>query len=753
MISRIALYCLCFTAAPAFAQMPFDMSPELYLRDTPAAPAIVEETQPSVLEQPQAPAQALQRHLLPQTGVRFEGEVGSRAFNFYLTAEQASAPAQLDLSVLNAIVVAPEYSRLAVEINGTQLAATPISFATGPASVAMDVPEGVLVPGQNRILLHADQRHRTDCSINSTYELWTEIYAAQTVLSFEGEGLGEITALEDLPAIGLNENGETVIRLLVPQLETAEARAAALRLVQHLALAVKAPAVKIELIDTLDAAPDGGVLTAILATADALPGPVADFAGQARGGPVAGMMDAREFTHTLLISGPDWSSVEIAIGSIGTHVQQADGDLMGLRVDLPYSVPMITGAATVPLSQLGVETVEFNGRRFHSEVRFALPDDFYANMYSEAELVLDAAYTAAVQPGSQLEIYVNGQIATVAPILRMDGGTLRDARLRIPMTNFRPGINEMHVETILQTGEDQACPPGLSGRASPRFLFSAASQLSFPDFARIAQYPDLRALSGTGAPYAGAGEVPLVLADDAASLEAAMMLLSRLAISSGQVIEPRVVDPEALDPTSHALIVGPMPSLPSGLLARGRVAEPVDGLQHQDTDEDPLERWRQAAGDGSRTIVETMRDGIADWLGLAPENFWLLRRTDGAYLPQSSNAVVLSQAHQPEGGVWTTLTIPDPDAFTAATARLTSHDTWEQVAGKVSAVGAEDAAVLVVRPRNVSLVPTQPFSLANFRLIAANWLSTNVLGYALVLAIGAILVTVATSLLLGTRRR
>lgn len=753
MIRPLLALGLCVGAPAALAQQPFDMSPELHLRDTPATPAAAEPA-PRIV-QPASPPSDLERNLLPQSGVRFEGEVGTRTFDFYLTAEQAASPASLNLSVLNSIVVAPEYSNLTVSINETELAATPIEYATGPTEIEIDVPQGILVPGRNRIDLSANQRHRTDCSVSSTYELWTEIHSTGTVLNLEGGELGPITELADLPAVGLNAAGATELRFLVPQIDTPQARTAVLRLVQYLALALKSPAVEISLIEDFETMPVTGALTVVLGTANALPQDVAAFSGQANAGPVAGIVGHDALPNTLMISGPDWPAIDVAVRSVGDQVEAGSGTLGGMRVDLADPIPIITGRSSVSLAELGVDTIEFNGRRYHTALRFALPADFYANMYSEAELVLDAAYSPAVQPGSQLEIYVNGQIATVVPILRTDGGTFRNSRLRIPMTNFRPGINEMYVETILLTGEDEICPPGLSGRASARFLFSANSDLAFPEFGRIAQYPDLRALAGTGEPYSGAADVPVVVGEDALSLQSAMMLLSRMALSSGRVVEATVVSQEALNPAIDALMIAPMTKLSPDLLSRGGVVElngqgevPVTG-----SSEDALERWQETAGAPSNNLIETARDWVADQLNLAPENFWLFRRADGAYVPQSPNAAILSQVYQHEGGVWTLLTIPNAQAFAGSTAHLVHSDTWQQVGGRITAVGAGDEAALVLQPRHRTLVPTQAMSFINVRLIAANWLSTNVLGFALLLGIIAILLTAATSLLLARGRR
>ena len=49
----------------------------------------------------------------------------------------------------------------------------------------------------------------------------------------------------------------------------------------------------------------------------------------------------------------------------------------------------------------------------------------------------------------------------------------------------------------------------------------------------------------------------------------------------------------------------------------------------------------------------------------------------------------------------------------------------------------------------VDLVPTQPWTIANVRLIAANWMSAHALAYSLLLAIACVLLGVVTLALLS----
>ena len=43
-----------------------------------------------------------------------------------------------------------------------------------------DLPPGVLKAGGNMVRFAANQRHRTDCTVESTFELWTDIDPKRT---------------------------------------------------------------------------------------------------------------------------------------------------------------------------------------------------------------------------------------------------------------------------------------------------------------------------------------------------------------------------------------------------------------------------------------------------------------------------------------------------------------------------------------------------------------------------------------------
>ncbi|MBD8909774.1 cellulose biosynthesis cyclic di-GMP-binding regulatory protein BcsB, partial [Methylorubrum zatmanii] len=93
----------------------------------------------------------------------------------YLTEAQTRGAARLRVSYLSSISVAPEFSELAGLVNDTKVGWTRIQAPGAVKVVEFAIPEGVLKSGYNAVTLTASQRHRVDCSIEATYELWTQI--------------------------------------------------------------------------------------------------------------------------------------------------------------------------------------------------------------------------------------------------------------------------------------------------------------------------------------------------------------------------------------------------------------------------------------------------------------------------------------------------------------------------------------------------------------------------------------------------
>lgn len=736
---RASLLALLLASVPlvvAQAQpMPFDMSPEsnLVVPSAPVPETIVPAPTPVAPE-----GVRFSRYILPTPALRLVGEESSQAVMFYLTQAQAESGARLEFSYLNAVVVAPEFSNLTLLVNQTAIGNTPIAASSAPGTVGFDIPAGVLRPGANRLEVRASQRHRTDCTIESTYELWTELRGEALRLTFDGDSLATIGQLADLGAVGVAADGTTTLRVWSGDLSDPQAQGAALQLAQRLALALRVADLHIQLVDTLSTEALPGVLDLVLAPADALPEALSMARGAAGAGPLAAMVQLPSGANTLVISGPDWQGITRASSELTSAAPVTSSRP---RIDLGYPVPMLEGGQSVTLATLGADTVEFNGRRFTNRFQFELPPDFYAYRYGDAELVLDAAYSAEVLPGSEIDIYTNGQIASATPLLRTDGGLLRNTIIRVPMTNLRPGRNEVDIAVHLRTRSDAACAAGWTGQAPTRFVFSGSSQLRLPDYARAANLPDLQVLTGSAWPYAQAQSVPIVVGDDEQSSAAAMMFAARLATASGKVTALSPIAETQLSRSNDALIVKPMAALDPATLDLSGIAGASGTGQRRD--DAVLDQFSSEALTGPFT-------GPAEWLlrgaGLELQDLRVFPLPDQPYL-SNNLAVVLAQARHSDGGLWTTLTAPDAASLLAGVERLIVTRNWREVGGRVSALAPADETVTVV-PANRAALDITILTPANLRFVAANWFSGNILMFTALIAFACVLLMLSTAFLL-----
>jgi hypothetical protein len=80
---------------------------------------------------------------------------------------------------------------------------------------------------------------------------------------------------------------------------------------------------------------------------------------------------------------------------------------------------------------------------------------------------------------------------------------------------------------------------------------------------------------------------------------------------------------------------------------------------------------------------------------------------------------------------------------------MTAQNTWSQISGRITVYSGKTGKIDTVPISRFSFVVSQPWSLTNYRLIAANWLSSNILSYAFLFVVGCFLLGVSTASLLS----
>ncbi len=768
---------------------------------SPFSPNFVPDRDEAPVEPAQTAAQGVDRPVLPRPDLRLTGEVDFTILTTYLSAAEAARPAVFSIGIVNSVLVMPEASRLRVVINGRTVTDMQINSPGRAGRQETPLPQGLLKPGPNTIRIEATQRHRVDCSLRATYELWTLLVPSLTGFIFQG-GAVPVSGLGDLAAIGVDDSGATRINVVpvgptgpdrLSRIAAAVSAASVFGRFDHPVAKIVEPGTRIER--------RPGHLALVVGTAAAVRQVTEIAAGEAAARPVVALMpDPRTQVPTLVVSGPTPEDVDRALARLSVQAERSAVERPDRR--FPWrspDVPVFRGGEAMSLAELGLQTTEFSGRRFQTHFDVGLPDDFYAAAYGEANLLLDAAFTPEVRAGSTIDIYVNQALAVTVNITSRDGGLFDQRLVKIPLRNFRPGPNRVHIEANLITDADERCLPGATMPGRDRFVMFSSSIFRVPPFARFGELPNLAAFAAGAFPYrdgsdAGGGPpIPVYLAGEGpSSIGAAATLIARMSVSTGVPLPNRFLSNAVELEGQSAVVVGAAPDLDPQILdaagltnaVRAAWATPVTagaaataaaspdeyesvlarlralrlGLEpevpaassaERATQSPPeasgptsevYERWRTGVGGtGVSDVVQRVLDWLRESFGLTLDMLHLAEPENRTVRLAPRTTVVIAQARGPGSAVstWTVVTAPSGPLLAAGVEGITAPQTWFTMDGSVAAYQETTGLVQDFFPGQSYHVQTVPFSFQNARLIAANWFSINVLEYALALMLSS----------------
>jgi len=776
-------------SAAAQQQEPFDMSPErppveepapLPQQPVPAEPpgqsapaspqpeAAEPAVEPTPHPEPVEQITDIRRQLLSDGNLMLAGEIASREWIVHLTSAQANAQANLHLGYRNAVVVAPESSRLQVLLNNVLVIDQAVRSTDDFSDLEVEVPQELLREGRNELSMRVRQRHRTDCTVISTYELWTEVDASRTFLSFDDPAAKAFTGLSDLRALAPDAEGKIRIEIVAPAMERNDLTDELLRLAQAIALHVNQTDLEFAVVGAPGFDQRAAALRVLVGTVDDLSSISDSLPLNNAQGPIVRFQEEEgSDVPTLLVAGRSRDEWTTAISQLLAPVDRAAPGRRDALITESWSfpnAPMIYDHRSLSFAQLGIASHQFSGRRYMRSFTLAIPPDFYAAAYGQARLLLDAAFTAAVLPGSSINVYVNGNIAATMPLTERRGAVLDSLPIEVTMRHFQPGLNEVSVEAQLLTDQDEACLPGASSDDTARFAIFDTSQFVVPDYARIAQYPNLAATSGTGYPY-GLAEAPVTLVldrENEANLSAAADIFARMALSAGRAIPVSSAFSPNAARASHAIFISTASSLPAGVLSQVGVAEESRSEWTGSTDaptgaqpgeQTSLDDWRR---DTNLLDFGNVTDWFSRTFGITFDMLRFAPGDDAAFQPARDDALLVAQGLNPAGnGVWTVIAAPGVNELRAGASALSNHRIWGMLSGHVATIEADMETVVSRSVTRSRLVESQPPSFGNYRLIATNWLSANILSYSLLLVLACLLLGVGTSALLSRlgRRR
>ncbi|MFZ9501480.1 MAG: cellulose biosynthesis cyclic di-GMP-binding regulatory protein BcsB [Beijerinckiaceae bacterium] len=557
--------------AAAFAALAFVLAPALASAQASgvrAAPVVVRTPVPLAETGPERTnADTFMRHLTNNVqGFRLTGEIGQSEWPIYLTEAQTRRKLSFRIGYLAAISVMPEASKLTLSINDQPIGQAHIIGTRGVRTASFEVPPGLMKPGFNAIRISAEQRHRVDCSLKATYELWTQIDPTQTGLEL-ARADSAVQTIGDLAALPVNEQGALPIRAIAPPRASTGAVERIVRAVQMISLAGRFAQPVVDFGPMAQG--DFGLNLAI--------GPIAQLAPQLGGLSVGAVLGPRVLVSpmgegrrtTVVVTGRDDADVDEALKQFAVAVVTR-GSPEGLRAAAAFPGYRLNGGERIKLRDLGFASQEFSGRLFRAGFNVVMPPDFYPADYAKAYMDVAGGYAPGLARGAQIVVSVNGRNAVSFKLAKASGEAFKHNPMPLPLGSMQPGLNRIEIEAHLPAESDEQCDPLVAASGGNRFLILDDTQIEIPRIARIARMPDL-SVTATGAfPFSHAGARPMlaILSPSRETVSAAATLAAHLAIAAGGMIDFRLSLTEPARGEGPALVVGPANALSDESLRR-----------------------------------------------------------------------------------------------------------------------------------------------------------------------------------------
>ncbi|BAT59600.1 cellulose synthase regulator protein [Variibacter gotjawalensis] len=501
---------------------------------------------PMAAPPPAAPASFLPRtessfRHLPNNvqGYRLVGEVGDAEWPIFVTEAQSRRALRVRVGYLSSVSVMPEASNLTISINDKVVGRTRILPPKGVRTIEFEIPSNLLQYGFNAVKIGVEQRHRVDCSLGATYELWTQIDPSQTGIIIPADDPG-VVELFDLAALPADANGALPIRAVIPKKTSLANIENFIRAAQAIVLAGRFEQPSVDFGPMAEG--DNGI-NLVIGTADELSG-ISEKLGI---GPITGprvivQRNNPAYRTTVIITGQNNQELADALRRLNVAKEQR-GTVQGLRAANGFPGYRVEGGARVKLKELGVASEEFSGRFFRSAFNLTLPPDFYPADYAKMQISLDGGYAPGLLSQSEVLVTVNDRHAASLSLTRSSGEVFQRNEIPLALGSLRPGLNRIELQAQVPMATDRKCDPLAALEGKKRFLLLDSSEIVLPQIARIARMPNL-AVTATGSfPFGmdtGTRPKLYVPAPDRFTMNAAATLATRLAVSAGKPIDFQV---------------------------------------------------------------------------------------------------------------------------------------------------------------------------------------------------------------------
>lgn len=712
---------------------------------------IMPKRRPELALEPEVAPQTLVAFDQPQSNFKLSGEDDTARFTFQHDLAQAGAIGDLVIAYKNAVSVMPEASTLNVKVNGYPIGNITISSSSHYTEHKFLVPANALVDGENVVEMRAIHRHRVDCTLEATYELWTKIDFMNSGFLTEGEY--KFSTLSSLKMIARGENGLTDMRLVLPKGAGIDQLNAALPLIQTLSLALGRNDIAVTVSDRSGVGPGMDVY---LAPMDR---PIADHQitqSAHLGLSVVPTQDKRRVAVVLKSPSMGQMTAQL-LAAIQGPLQPLINKSVGQNRHMEINAE---AGGVYTFASAGYKASSFSGRLFRMGFDLVMPSDLYPAEYATVDIGLHAATSPGLNPLSQLLVRVNGQIVQSLPMRDTDGDVFEDRRIELPMRAFRPGRNQLEILAEVEKPSDQTCIYADRDETAPRFILLENTEIRVPKLARVSRLPDLSVLAGTAYPYRNDDSLKIFVAhSDSRTLSSALTMMSKMSIASNTPLNATVLlgRPDNSDRGNKIVIAPRRAFIQHGSGQEQPQANVTSSIKFHDADwlpdlittasiqslalptvtqatsQDLLQAFRHKTQKTATQlstgaiIQQKMQDVMhrfKSWLKYEPT---LDEIPVGAVEGRRANLV--QTLDDQDNSVVTWLTADTPEDVVRASLILAQPDIWSSIKGADVSIDLRSKTITSEMPSNYRLHAFTDKTPGNLRRLAAAWFSDNFIVY------------------------
>ncbi|MCY1240639.1 hypothetical protein D9M72_534940 [compost metagenome] len=164
-----------------------------------------------------------------------------------------------------------------------------------------------------------------------------------------------------------------------------------------------------------------------------------------------------------------------------------------------------------------------------------------------------------------------------------------------------------------------------------------------------------------------------------------------------------------------------------------------------------IDEWQTRLSGGAwRTQITALQNWVKQEFDISLSSLRILPQEQAEFAPPETATLLIAQGANPtDDATWTLVAAPTAKLLNDGVSAVSDIHQWQRIAGHISTYEPASSAINVVPVTNFEFVETRPASIGNYRLIIANWLSSNILFYAVLLVALSVLLGLATSSMLS----